>query len=112
MLGNISPIHWYVYEVTTELACEDSGLLKMASSLKAAQIFFGNKSSFPVIAKANSARTFMQSQYLKALVAGLRVGFCDEWKRGFTQGMVITTLFLDHQIRFDNQNPAIYNSPG
>ncbi len=28
-----------------------------------------------------AARTFIQSQYLKALVASLRVGFCDEWKR-------------------------------
>ena len=30
-----------------------------------------------------AARTFIQSQYLKALAASLRVGFCDEWKRGF-----------------------------
>ena len=29
-----------------------------------------------------AARTFIQSQYLKALAASLRVGFCDEWKRG------------------------------
>ncbi len=29
-----------------------------------------------------AARTFNQSQYLKALAAGLRVGICDEWKRG------------------------------
>ena len=28
-----------------------------------------------------AARTFIQSQYLKALAASLRVGFCDEWKR-------------------------------
>jgi hypothetical protein len=25
--------------------------------------------------------TFIQSQYLKALAASLRVGFCDEWKK-------------------------------
>ncbi len=31
---------------------------------------------------ARTARTFIQSQYLKALTASLRVGFCDEWKRG------------------------------
>ncbi len=31
-----------------------------------------------------AARTFIQSQYLKALAASLRVGFCDEWKRGLT----------------------------
>ena len=31
-----------------------------------------------------AARTFIQSQYLKALAASLRVGFCDEWKTGFT----------------------------
>ena len=30
------------------------------------------------------ARTFIQSQYLKALTASLRVGFCDEWKRGLS----------------------------
>ena len=30
-----------------------------------------------------AARTFIQSQYLKVLVASLRVGFCDKWKRGF-----------------------------
>ena len=29
-----------------------------------------------------AARTFIQPQYLKALAACLRVGFCDEWKRG------------------------------
>ena len=29
-----------------------------------------------------AARTFIQSQYLKALATSLRVGFCDEWKRG------------------------------
>ncbi len=29
-----------------------------------------------------AARTFIQSQYLKALAASLRVHFCDEWKRG------------------------------
>ncbi len=29
-----------------------------------------------------AARTFIQSQYLKALAASFRVGFCDEWKRG------------------------------
>ncbi len=34
------------------------------------------KGSFSLIA------TFIQSQYLKALAASLRVGFCDEWKRG------------------------------
>ncbi len=28
-----------------------------------------------------AAKTFIQSQYMKALVASLRVGFCDEWKR-------------------------------
>ncbi len=30
-----------------------------------------------------AARTFIQSQYLKALAASLRVGFCDECERGF-----------------------------
>ena len=30
-----------------------------------------------------AARTFIQSQYLKALAVSLRVGFSDEWKRGF-----------------------------
>ncbi len=30
-----------------------------------------------------AARTFIQSQYLKAFAASLRVGFCDEWTRGF-----------------------------
>ncbi len=29
-----------------------------------------------------AARTFIQSQYLKALAASLRVGFGDKWKRG------------------------------
>ena len=29
-----------------------------------------------------AVRTFIQSQYLKALDACLRGGFCDEWKRG------------------------------
>ena len=33
-----------------------------------------------------AARTFyfIQLQYLKALAVSLRVSFCDEWKRGFT----------------------------
>ena len=31
-----------------------------------------------------AARTFIQSQYLKALAASLRVGFCNEWKEGLT----------------------------
>ena len=31
-----------------------------------------------------AAGTFIQSQYLKALAASLRVGFCDEWKRGLS----------------------------
>ncbi len=29
-----------------------------------------------------AVRTFIQSQYLKGLAVSLRVGFCDEWKRG------------------------------
>ena len=33
-----------------------------------------------------AAKTFIQSQYLKALTASLRVGFCDEWKRGLSVG--------------------------
>ncbi len=32
--------------------------------------------------KLAAARTFIQSQYLKALAVSLRVGFCNEWKRG------------------------------
>ena len=32
-----------------------------------------------------AARTFIQSQYLKALAASLQVGFCDEWKRGLNR---------------------------
>ena len=35
--------------------------------------------------KLAAARTFIQSPYLKALAASLRFGFCDEWKRGFTE---------------------------
>ena len=34
--------------------------------------------------RKRAVRTFIQSQYLKALAASLRVGFCNEWKRGFT----------------------------
>ncbi len=30
-----------------------------------------------------AARTFIQPQYLEELAANLRVGFCDEWKRGW-----------------------------
>ncbi len=30
-----------------------------------------------------AARTFIHTQYLKALAASLRVGFCDVWKRDF-----------------------------
>ncbi len=50
------------------------------------------KGSFPSSQKTTyklSARTFIQSQYLKALAASLRVGFCDEWKRGLTIVLVI-----------------------
>ena len=36
-----------------------------------------------------AARTFIQSQYLKALAASLRVGFCDEWKRGFIRNPIL-----------------------
>ena len=33
-----------------------------------------------------AARTFFESQYLKVLAAvGLRIGLCDEWKRGLRQ---------------------------
>ncbi len=42
-----------------------------------------------------AARTFIQSQYLTALAASLRVGFCDEWNlRGFTDNVSV----LVHQI--------------
>ncbi len=37
-----------------------------------------------------AARIFIQSQYLKALAASLRVGFCDEWKRGLRKCVYIT----------------------
>ena len=30
-----------------------------------------------------ASKTFIQTQYLQALGASVRVGFCDEWKRGF-----------------------------
>ena len=32
---------------------------------------------------SKSRAKMMQSQYLKALAASLRVGFCDDWKSGF-----------------------------
>ncbi len=38
-----------------------------------------------------AARTFIQSQYLKALAASLRVSFCDAWKRGLRL-IVFTSL--------------------
>ena len=35
-----------------------------------------------------AARAYIQSQYLKELAASLRVGFCDEWKRGFNDELL------------------------
>ncbi len=39
-----------------------------------------------------SKLAFIQSQYLKAVAASLRVGFCDEWKRGFNSGLFVVSL--------------------
>ncbi len=47
-----------------------------------------------------AARTFIQSQYVKALAASLRVGFCDEWKRDLTLlplGTVRRVYVLQHE---------------
>ncbi len=58
--------------------------------------------SFPLVAKRKlAARTFIQSLYLKALAASLRVGFCDEWKSGLTEDFQISlrwrTKILKHK---------------
>ncbi len=45
------------------------------------------KRSFPLIvnpARKLTAGSFIQSQYLEALAASLRVSFCDEWKTGLS----------------------------
>ncbi len=63
---------------------------------------------FPLIAKPNSqaARTFIQSQYLKAFAASLRVGFCDEWKRDFNRnsfqqmGNLVAANMQEHGTKF------------
>ncbi len=60
--------------------------------------------SFPLIAKKPTrklaARTFIQSQYLKALAAAsLRVGVCDEWKRGFRCALCCAVATTDVLVR-------------
>ena len=44
-----------------------------------------------------AARTFIQSQYLKALTVSLRVGFCDEWKRGLNHKVRLPIKRVDKQ---------------
>ena len=52
-----------------------------------------------------AARTFIQSQYLKALAASLRVGFCGEWKRSFTSAPRSDELtYLRNGIFLNTQN--------
>ena len=68
----------YVHETDESeaiIVCEFSFMLD--EGLKA--LFHSSQKPTPKFA----ARTFIQSQYLKALAVSLRVGFCDEWKRRF-----------------------------
>ena len=46
-----------------------------------------------------AARTFIQSQYLKALAASLRVGVCDEWKRDFRCALCCAVATRDVLVR-------------
>ncbi len=65
-----------------------------------------NEGSFPLIAKATRSSlraTFIQSQYLKALAASLRVGFCDEWKKGLRQRLIVRHTILVY--KFCNCKP-------
>ncbi len=71
------------------------------------QVENGLKASFPLIAKPTrklAVRTCIQSEYLKALAVSLRVGFCDEWKRGFSQA-------LNFNSNFKKRGLARYLSP-
>ncbi len=65
-----------------------------------------------------AARTVIQSQYLKALAASLRVGFCDEWKSGFShtagpRKVENTSLFIirvaDHRFKLEQNLSIIYH---
>ena len=53
-----------------------------------------------------AARTFIQSQYLKALAASLQVGVCDEWKRGFSVIGILEKQTLTQLTHFNPTSPS------
>ena len=65
--------------------------LRAAVSIRVLKALF-NSSQKPT--RKLAARTFTQSQYLKALAASLRVSFCDEWKSGLIVLRIIRKYYF------------------
>ncbi len=73
---NVNKAFVYITDLTSTLKYIVNSVLKLFTSFNA--LFHSSQK----LTRKLAARTFIQSQYLKALAASLRVGFCDEWKRG------------------------------
>ncbi len=80
MLSNLNLLIIYVYGVITVLLAWAQSAVGDAVEPRLKALFHPSQKPTRKLA----ARTFIQSQYLKALAASSRVGFCNEWKRGFT----------------------------
>jgi hypothetical protein len=53
-----------------------------------------------------AARTFIQSQYMKAIAASLQVGVCDEWKRGFSVIGILGKRALNQATHLNPTSPS------